>query len=118
MHNDLGHIGLFATCSALLEQFWWPQVSADIVWYIQTCHLCQVHQMTKILISLTVAMPVPLFSKIYIDTMFMPPSNKFNKIITENGPPILKAVTYLAKKYNLHHIQISGYNKCTNGIVE
>ncbi|KNZ79774.1 hypothetical protein J132_08716, partial [Termitomyces sp. J132] len=29
-----------------------------------------------------------------------------------------KAVTYLAKKYNLRHIRISGYNKHANGIVE
>ncbi|KNZ76555.1 hypothetical protein J132_09637 [Termitomyces sp. J132] len=50
--------------------------------------------------------------------MFMPPSNKFNEIVTDNGPPILKAVTYLAKKYNLQHIRISGYNKRANGIVE
>ncbi|KAG5327811.1 hypothetical protein C0989_011114, partial [Termitomyces sp. Mn162] len=25
MHDNLGHRGLFATCSALLERFWWPQ---------------------------------------------------------------------------------------------
>ncbi|KNZ72630.1 hypothetical protein J132_02223, partial [Termitomyces sp. J132] len=96
--------------------FWWPQVSTDIVWYLWTCHLCQIHQMTKVLIPLTVTMPAPLFSKIYVDTMFMLPSN--NKIVTNNGPPILKAVTYLAKKYNLHHIWISGYNKRANGIVK
>ncbi|KNZ74490.1 hypothetical protein J132_06798 [Termitomyces sp. J132] len=71
MHDNLGHRGLFATRSALLEQFWWPQVSADIVWYLQTCHLCQIHQTTKVLIPLTVTMPAPLFSKIYVDTMFM-----------------------------------------------
>ncbi|KNZ71647.1 hypothetical protein J132_07878 [Termitomyces sp. J132] len=41
-----------------------------------------------------------------------------SEIITNNGPPILKAVTYLVKKYNLHHIWISGYNKHANGIVE
>ncbi|KNZ81436.1 hypothetical protein J132_00543, partial [Termitomyces sp. J132] len=140
--------------------FWWPQVCADTVWYFQTYHLCQVHQMTKVLILPTVAMPAPLFSKIYVDTMFMLPSNKFkyiiqgccslthypefcmltrentkaiikwlyedivccwralSKIVTDNGPPILKAVTYLAKKYNLHHIWISGYNKCVNSIVK
>ncbi|KNZ76980.1 hypothetical protein J132_10326, partial [Termitomyces sp. J132] len=74
-HDNLGHRGLFATCSALLEQFWWPQVSTDIVWYFWTCHLCQIHQTTKVLIPPTVATPVPLFSKIYMDTMFMPPSN-------------------------------------------
>ncbi|KNZ72664.1 hypothetical protein J132_02258 [Termitomyces sp. J132] len=41
-----------------------------------------------------------------------------SEIITNNGPPILKAVTYLVKKYNLHHIWTSGYNKRANGIVE
>ncbi|KNZ76013.1 hypothetical protein J132_00288 [Termitomyces sp. J132] len=41
-----------------------------------------------------------------------------SEIVTNNGPPILKAVTYLAKKYNLHHIWISGHNKHANGIVE
>ncbi|KNZ76762.1 hypothetical protein J132_08835 [Termitomyces sp. J132] len=113
-----------------------------------------------VLILPTVATPAPLFSKIYMDTMFMPPSNKFkyiiqgccllthypefcmltrenteaiakwlyediicrwgalSKIVTDNGPPILKVVTYLVKKYNLHHIWISGYNKCANGIVK
>ncbi|KNZ74497.1 Pro-Pol polyprotein [Termitomyces sp. J132] len=81
MHDNLGHRGLFATCSVLLEKFWWPQVSTDIVWYICTCHLCQVHQTTKVLIPPTVTMPALLFSKIYIDTMFMPPSNKFKYII-------------------------------------
>ncbi|KNZ80452.1 hypothetical protein J132_05572, partial [Termitomyces sp. J132] len=116
MHDNLEYRGLFATCSALLEQFWWPQVSTDIVWYLWICHLCQIHQLTKVLIPPTVAMPAPLFSKIYVDTMFMPPSN--NKIVMDNGPPILKAVTYLAKKYNLHHIRISGYNKRTNGIIK
>ncbi|KNZ76548.1 hypothetical protein J132_09830 [Termitomyces sp. J132] len=41
-----------------------------------------------------------------------------SKTVTDNGPPILKAVTYIAKKYNLHHIWISGNNKCANRIVE
>ncbi|KNZ81964.1 hypothetical protein J132_09285 [Termitomyces sp. J132] len=81
MHDNLGNKGLFTTHSALLEQFWWPQVSTDIVWYLWTCHLCQIHQMTKVLISPTVATPAPLFSKIYVDTMVMPPSNKFKYII-------------------------------------
>ena len=116
--------------------------------------------MTKVLIPPTIATPAALFSKVYIDTMFMPPSNKFkyiiqgqcllihypkfqmlarentnaiakwifediiccwgtlNKIVTNNRPPIIKAVVHLAQKYHLNHICISGYNKCTNGIVE
>jgi Integrase zinc binding domain/RNase H-like domain found in reverse transcriptase len=40
------------------------------------------------------------------------------EIVTDNGPPFVKAVTYLAKKYHIHHIRISGYNSRANGIVE
>jgi hypothetical protein len=40
------------------------------------------------------------------------------KIITDNGPPIVKAVEYLATKYHLNHIRISEYNSCANCIVE
>ena len=41
-----------------------------------------------------------------------------NKIVTNNGPLIIKAVTHLAQKYHLNHICISSYNKHANGIVE
>ena len=41
-----------------------------------------------------------------------------NKIVTNNGPPIIKVVTHLAQKYHLNHICISGYNKHTNSIAE
>ena len=37
--------------------------------------------MTNVLILPTVATPAALFSKIYVDTMFMPLSNKFKYII-------------------------------------
>jgi len=40
------------------------------------------------------------------------------EIVTDNGAPFVKAVTYLAKKYHIHHIRISGYNSRANGIVE
>ena len=43
MHDNLGHCSLFATRAALLEHFWWPQVAANITWYICSCHICQVH---------------------------------------------------------------------------
>ncbi|KNZ77357.1 hypothetical protein J132_05785 [Termitomyces sp. J132] len=41
-----------------------------------------------------------------------------SKIVTDNSTPILKAIAYLAKKYNLHYIRVSGYNKHANNIVE
>ena len=42
--------------------------------------------MTKVLILPIVTMLTALFSKIYIDTMFMPPSNKFKYIIKFVNP--------------------------------
>ena len=44
--------------------------------------------------------------------------NALSEIVTDNGAPWIAACTYLADKYQLHHIRISGYNSQANGIVE
>jgi hypothetical protein len=41
-----------------------------------------------------------------------------SEIVTDNGAPFMKALKYLAKKYHIRHIRISGYNSRANGIVE
>jgi Integrase zinc binding domain len=41
-HNDIGHHGVYATNALLSERYWWPNMSTDIKWYIQTCHVCQI----------------------------------------------------------------------------
>jgi hypothetical protein len=41
-----------------------------------------------------------------------------SEIVTDNGGPFVKAVAYLAKKYHIRHIRISGYNSRANGLVE
>ncbi|GLB46012.1 putative integrase core domain containing protein [Lyophyllum shimeji] len=40
------------------------------------------------------------------------------EIVTDNGPAFIKAVAYLAKKYHINFIRISGYNSRANGLVE
>ena len=40
------------------------------------------------------------------------------EIVSDNGGAFVKAVEYLAKKYHIHHIRISGYNSRANGLVE
>jgi hypothetical protein len=40
------------------------------------------------------------------------------EIVTDNGAPIVRACEYLATKYHINHIRISGYNSRANGIVE
>lgn len=40
------------------------------------------------------------------------------EIVTDNGAPFVKAVSYLEKHYHITHIRISGYNSRANGLVE
>ena len=40
------------------------------------------------------------------------------EIVSDNGPPFVKALKYLLQQYHINHIQISGYNSCANGLVE
>jgi Integrase zinc binding domain/RNase H-like domain found in reverse transcriptase len=81
-HNDIGHHGVYATNALLTERYWWPNMSRDIAWFIKTCHLCQIRNTQHSLIPPTVAMPAPLFSKVYMDTMLMPTSAGF-KYLTQ-----------------------------------
>jgi len=41
-----------------------------------------------------------------------------HEIVSDNGPPFVKALEYLVRKYHIHHIRISGYNSRANGLVE
>jgi hypothetical protein len=96
-HNDIGHKMVFAMKSHVALQFWWPNMKADIIWYICTCHYCQIRQMRKVLIPPTVATPAPLFAKIYIDMMHMPPLGGFHYIIQGRC-----SLTYYPKFRKLH----------------
>lgn len=80
-HDEAGHCGVFATRALVSERFWWPWHHYDIAWYIKTCHLCQVRQQQHIFIPPTVAQPSGLFSKCYMDTMFLPPSGGFKYLV-------------------------------------
>ena len=75
VHDNIGHKCYFATRSILLQHFWWPHIHDNLEWFVKTCHICQTQQTKKVLIPLVVAMPAPLFGKIFIDTMHMPKSH-------------------------------------------
>jgi hypothetical protein len=79
-HNDVGHHGVFATNALLAERYWWPLMTQDVAWFILTCHICQVRKTRQVLIPPTVALPAPLFSKVYMDTMHMPQSSGYKYI--------------------------------------
>ncbi|EJU01165.1 hypothetical protein DACRYDRAFT_53593, partial [Dacryopinax primogenitus] len=110
-HDDSGHKGFKTVAGILRLCFWWPDLCANIKWYLCTCHACQIHSIHKVLKPPTVDCPALLFSKIYYDTMKMPP------IVTENGSAWVAAVKELEQCFGIH-IQISPYNSCVNGAVE
>lgn len=160
VHDDLGHKAHLITSKRLTDRFWWPMMDQDIRWFLNTCHECQIRATEKVLLPPTVAMPLPLFHKVYADTMFLPRQNGFRtvaharcsvsswpewrmmvnedaftlgsflfeeilcrwgaivEISTDNGKPWVKAVDWLAKKYGIHHIRISGYNSQAQGVIE
>ena len=80
-HSDLSHKGIFTTHTQILEQFLWPYFDNNIRWYLKTCHEYQVWSMQHLYIPLMVPVPLSLFQKVYIDTMFMPKSNGYCYII-------------------------------------
>jgi hypothetical protein len=80
-HDDVGHHGFYATNALLSDRYWWPHMSQDIAWFIQTCRLCQLRKTQQISIPPIVATPAPLFSKVYMDTMHLTPSAGFKYIV-------------------------------------
>jgi hypothetical protein len=80
-HDDVGHRGFFATNSLLTERYWWPMMAHDIAWFIQTCRLCQLRKTQQVSIPPVVAMPAPLFAKVYMDTMHLTPSAGYKYIV-------------------------------------
>ncbi|KAF9439842.1 hypothetical protein P691DRAFT_689512, partial [Macrolepiota fuliginosa MF-IS2] len=81
VHDEMGHKGIFMVHTWLLEQFWWPMLEQDIHWFIQTCHECQTRLSYHFHIPPTVTVPLSLFQKVYIDTMFMPKVSGYHYII-------------------------------------
>ena len=68
-NNNVGHHGIYATNALLAEKYQWPLMTQDIAWFIKMCHICQVQKACQVLIPPMVAMPAPLFSKVYMDMM-------------------------------------------------
>ena len=62
-HDDIGHKGIYLTRALVSERFWWPQLPADIVWFVRTCHLCQVRQTHQALIPPLLQLWLPYLQK-------------------------------------------------------
>jgi hypothetical protein len=48
VHDNIGHRWFYATHVTLLQRFWWPHIQDDLVWFIWSCHICQVQRMQKV----------------------------------------------------------------------
>jgi len=81
VHDHTHHKGFYATCALLQERLRWLHLANNVSWFVKTCHLCQICQTCQVLIPLTVAVPAPLFAKMYIDTMHIPLSSSFKHIV-------------------------------------
>jgi hypothetical protein len=46
-------------------------MASAIAWFICTFFVCQQHQIRKVHIPPTVAIPAPIFAKVYMDTMHL-----------------------------------------------
>jgi len=79
-HDDLGHKGFYSTRRILTDRFWWPSLASDVKQFLNSCHQCQLRQTMKVIIPPTVALPAPLFRKVYVDTMVMPLASGFRYI--------------------------------------
>ena len=53
----------------------------NVAWYIRTCHICQLQQTHQVSIPPIVTTPIPLFAKMYMDTMHLPHAGSFYYII-------------------------------------
>ncbi|KXN84081.1 hypothetical protein AN958_00481, partial [Leucoagaricus sp. SymC.cos] len=101
------------------DRFWWPSIDFDVHWIIDTCHQCQVQSLEHVVMPPTVQVPAPLFRKVYINTMHMPPSwGGLEEIVTDNGTAFVVALDWIADWYHIRHIRISAYNSQSNGVVE
>jgi len=75
-YNEMGYRGSYATNKLLQQRFWWPEIEKDAMWYIRTCHMCQVRQRKALELLLVVTHTLSIFQVLHADTVHMNlPSN-------------------------------------------
>lgn len=80
-HDDLGHKGIYPVMQQIAQHYWWSQFGEDVKWYIKTCHLCQIRQTRYIVIPPSVPMVRSIFRRAHMDTMAMPKSGGYNRLV-------------------------------------
>jgi len=81
-HDKIGHRGAYATGRMLQQRFWWPEIEEDAIWYVKSCHLCQIKQRMALETPPVVTHTPSIFQVLYADTVHMtPPSNGCRYIV-------------------------------------
>ena len=81
-HDEMGHRGGYATNKLLQQRFWWPEIEEDAMWYVRTCHMCQVRQRRALELPPVVTHTLSIFQVLHADTVHMnPPSNGCKYIV-------------------------------------
>ena len=83
-HDEMGHRGGYATNKLLQQRFWWPEIEEDAVWYVRTCHICQVRQRRALELPPVVTHTLSIFQVLHVNTVHMNlPSNGCKYIVYE-----------------------------------
>ena len=80
-HEELGHRGEHAVMSTIKQRFYWPSMWKDAQHHVRSCHECQRRSTKKVEIPLKISYPTTIFTKIYVDVMFMEKAGGFRYIV-------------------------------------
>ena len=80
-HEELGHRGVYGVFGALRLRFFWPHLFPDVKHHVSSCHLCQIRSTKKTEIPITISSPSTIFTKIYVDVLYMPRAGKYRYIV-------------------------------------
>jgi len=80
-HEELGHRGVYGVFGALRLRFYWPHLFPDVKHHVSSCHLCQIRSTKKTEIPITISSPPTIFTKIYVDVLYMPRAGKYRYIV-------------------------------------
>ena len=80
-HEKLGHRGEQAVMHTVKERFYWPNMWNDIRHHVRSCHQCQIRSTKKMHLPIQISAPAHIFSRIYVDCMYMPLAQGYRYII-------------------------------------
>ena len=65
----------------LRPRVYWPNLWNDIRHHVRSCHQCQIRSVRKAEVPIMVSTPATIFTKVYVDIMFMPTVKGFKYIV-------------------------------------